>query len=149
VLQREQVPEAVPACLATVFKFLRKHRIPVSGAPLIRYLLVDYNSGGIEVDVGVPIGVAVPADPQVYSAQIRSGTFATLIHHGPYEALVETTAALMDWARQNKVNWMMAEEHKVTRWEGRVEHYLVRPPDEPNPSRWQTEIAILISVARH
>jgi len=52
VLRRDEVPEVVPACLATVFAFLRKQRVAVIGAPLIRYLLVDYNTGGIEVDVG-------------------------------------------------------------------------------------------------
>jgi len=147
VLRREEVPEVVPDCLATVFEFLQKHRVQVIGAPLIRYFLVDYNTGEIEVDVGVPVGVTLPADPRVHSAQIPSGTFATLFHQGPYDALVETTAALMDWAKQNKVSWMMAEQHGVTRWDGRVEHYLVGPPDEPNPKNWQTEIAILISDA--
>ena len=144
-LRREEIPDVVPDCLATIFGFLHKHRICVTGAPLIRYFLVDYNTGGIEVDVGVPVGVTLPADPRVHSAHIPSGAFATVIHQGPYDALVETTAALMDWAKQNKVNWMMAEQHRVTRWDSRVEHYLVGPPDEPNPKNWQTEIAILIS----
>lgn len=145
VLRREEVPEAVPDCLATAFEVLQKHRVQVMGAPLIRYFVVDYNTGGVEIDVGVPVGVTLPADPRVYSAQIPAGTFATVIHQGPYDALVETTAALMDWAKHNKINWMMAEQHKVTRWDGRVEHYVVGPPDEPNPKNWQTEIAILIS----
>jgi hypothetical protein len=70
---------------------------------------------------------------------------ATVIHRGPYDELVQTTAALMDWAQQNNVNWAMVEQRKVTRWKGRVGHYLVGPPDEPNPKNWQTEIAILIS----
>jgi effector-binding domain-containing protein len=81
----------------------------------------------------------------VHSAQIPAGTFATVIHRGPYDALVQTTAALMDWAQQNNINWAMVEQRKVTRWEGRIEHYLVGSPDEPNPKNWQTEIAILIS----
>jgi effector-binding domain-containing protein len=147
VLRREEIPDVVPDCLATVIEFLQKHRVQVIGAPLIRYFRVDYNNGGIEVDVGVPVGVTLPANPRVHSAQIPSGTFATVVHQGPYDALVETTAALMDWAKQNKVNWMMAEQHRVTRWDGRVEHYLVGPPDEPTPKNWQTEIAILISDA--
>ena len=145
VLRREEIPEVVPDCLATVFEFLQKHQVQVIGASLIRYFVVDYNTGGIEIDVGVPVGVTLPADPRVHSAQIPPGTFATVIHQGPYDTLVETTAALMDWAKQNKVNWVMAEQHKVTRWDGRVEHYLVGPPAEPNPKNWQTEIAILIS----
>jgi DNA gyrase inhibitor GyrI len=118
----------------------------VSGAPLIRYFVVDYNTGDIEVDLGVPVGATtLPADALVHSAEIPAGTFASVIHHGPYDTLVQTTAALLDWAKRNHVNWAMVERRKVTRWAGRVEHYLVGLPDEPKSKNWRTEIAILIS----
>jgi hypothetical protein len=42
----------------------------------------------------------------------------------------------LDWAKLNNINWAMVEQGKVTRWDGRIEHYLVGPP-----------IAILISDA--
>lgn len=143
-----ELPEVVPSSLSTVFAFLQKHRVDVTGAPLVRYFVVDYNTGEIEIDVGVPVGgTTLRADARVHSAQIPSGTFATVIHRGPYDALIRATAALMDWAQQNNVNWAMDEQRKVTRWDGRVEHYLVGAPDEPNPKNWQTEIAILISDA--
>jgi effector-binding domain-containing protein len=147
-LGRDELPKVVPSSLSTVFAFLQKHRVHVTGAPLIRYLVIDYNTGEIEIDVGVPVGgTTLPADARVESVKIPSGTFATLIHRGPYDALVQTTAALVDWAQKNNVAWAMVEQRKVTRWDGRVEHYLVGPPQEPNPKNWQTEIAILISDA--
>lgn len=145
-LEREKLSEFVPGSLNTAFGFLQKHQLHATGAPLIRYWVVDYNTGEIEIEVGVPVAATtLPADAVVHSAQIPAGTFATVIHRGPYDALVQTTAALMDWAQQNNISWAMAELRKVTRWEGRIEHYLVGPPDEPNPNNWQTEIAILIS----
>lgn len=147
-LGRDDLPEVVPGSLSTAFGFLQKHQIHVTGVPLIRYFVVDYNTGKIDIDVGVPVAATtLPADAVVHYAQIPSGTFATVIHRGPYGALVQTTAALMDWAQQNKVSWAMVERRKVTRWDGRVEHYLVGPPGEPNSKHWQTEIAILISDA--
>jgi effector-binding domain-containing protein len=145
-LKRGKLAQFVPGSLIAVCGFLQKHRLHVTGAPLIRYWVVDYNTGEIEVEVGVPVAAGtLPGDAAVHSAQIPAGTFATVIHRGPYDALVQTTAALMDWARQNKVTWAVSERRKVTHWDGRVEHYLVGPPDEPNPKNWQTEIAILIS----
>jgi len=145
-LDRDKLPAVVPDSLAAIFGLLQKHRLQVTGAPLIRYFVVDYNSGEIEIDVGVPVATTtLPADAVVHSAQIPAGTFATVIHRGPYDTLVQTTAALMDWAQQDSINWAMVEQRKVTRWEGRIEHYLVGPPGEPNPKNWQTEIAILIS----
>jgi hypothetical protein len=59
---------------------------------------------------------------------------------------VETTAALLEWAKRGKVDWAMVEQNKVTRWQGRVEHYLVGPPAEADPKNWQTEIAIRIAA---
>ena len=145
-LEREKLPDFVPGGLTTILRFLQKHRIHVSGAPLIRYWVVDYNTGEIEVDVGVPVAAStLPADAIVHSAQIPAGTFATVIHRGPYDALVQTTAALLDWAQQNNIKWAMVEHRKVTRWDGRIEHYLVGAPEEPQPKNWQTEIAILVS----
>ena len=145
-LRRDELPEVVPRSLSTIFAFLHEHRVHVSGAPLIRYFVVDYNTGDIEVDLGVPVGATtLPADALVHSAEIPAGTFASVIHHGPYDTLVQTTAALLDWAQRNHVNWAMVERRKVTRWAGRVEHHLVGLPDEPKSKNWRTEIAILIS----
>ncbi len=145
-LDREKLPELVPGSLTTLFAFLQKHRIHMTGAPLIRYWVVDYSTGEIDIDVGVPVAATtLPADAVVRTAQIPAGTFATVIHRGPYDALVQTTAALMDWAQLNNINWAMVAQRKVTRWDGRIEHYLVGPPDEPHPTNWQTEIAILIA----
>jgi effector-binding domain-containing protein len=145
-LRRDDLPELVPRTLSELLAFLEKHRIHVSGAPLIRYFVVDYNTGEVEIDVGAPVGVtSLPPDDRVQSAQIPAGTFATVIHRGPYDDLMKKTAALLDWAKERDVKWQVVEERKVTRWNARVEHYLVGPPDEPDPKNWQTEIAILVS----
>jgi len=145
-LQRGQIPEHVPRTLSALLAFLQKHQVHTTGAPLIRYLVVDYSTGELEIDVGIPVGAAtLPGDDRVRSAQIPAGTFATVIHRGSYDALMEKTAALLDWAKQKKVKWQVVEKGKVTRWRARVEHYLVGPPDEPDPKNWQTEIAILVS----
>ena len=44
------------------------------------------------------------------------------------------------------VRWQVREADKVTTWGCRVEHYLIGPQDEPNPERWQTEVAILVAT---
>jgi effector-binding domain-containing protein len=143
----DDLPEVVPHTLSALFAFLRTHQIHVTGAPLIRYLVVDYNTGEVEVDVGAPVGATtLPVDVRVHSAQIPAGTFAAVIHRGSYDALVKTTAALLEWAKQKDVKWQVVEKHNVTRWSARVEHYRVGPPDKPNPKDWQTEIAILVSA---
>jgi effector-binding domain-containing protein len=144
-LGRDDLPEIVPRTLSALIAFLQKHQVDITGAPLIRYFVVDYDTGEVEVDVGVPVNAKnLPADDRVHPARIPAGTFATVIHLGSYDGLVNTTAALLEWARQKNVRWQVDAERKVTRWNGRVEHYNVGPPDEPNPKHWQTEISILV-----
>ena len=145
-LARNELPEIVPRTLSELFAFLQRHRVSIIGAPLIRYLVVDYSTGEVEVDIGAPIeATTLPADRRVHPAEIPAGTFATVIHRGSYDALVKTTAALLDWGKEKNVKLQVVEQGKVTRWNARVEHYQVGPPDEPDPESWQTEIAILVA----
>jgi len=146
-LLRGELVDAAPRLLSEVFAFLRGHQIPTSGAPLIRYLVVDYNTGEVEIDVGVPVHIAaLPADHRVRLRQIPAGLFATVVHSGSYSTLMETTAKLLDWAKKNNVRWQVRDDHNVTQWGGRIEHYLVGPPTESNANNWRTEIAILLSA---
>ncbi len=144
-VDRDQLAEVVPRNLQELFAFLEQHQVQATGPPLIRYLVVDYNTGEVEVDIGAPVASSLPASCRVKSRQIPAGTFATVAHRGSYDTLVYTTANLLDWAKQKKVQWQVSETRNVTRWNGRVEHYLVGPPTELEPKKWQTEIAILVS----
>lgn len=69
-----------------------------------------------------------------------------MIHCGAYDAPVNTTALLLDWPQQKNTKYEVVDERKVTRCNGRVERYLIRPPDEPNPKSWQIDISILVSA---
>ena len=51
-LARNELSEIVPRTLSELFAFLQRHRVSIIGAPLIRYLVVDYSTGEVEVDVG-------------------------------------------------------------------------------------------------
>ena len=141
---RAGLAEVVPAALAEVSEFLSGHSIPTEGPPLVRYLIVDYNVDEVEVDIGFPVGVsALPEHTRIRRQTLPAGTYATVIHAGDYAKLVDTTAALLEWAKQRSLRWAVRDDDKVTYWEGRVEHYLVGPPLETEPRNWRTEIAIL------
>lgn len=142
---RESLGDVVPNLFSEVSEWAATNGLTVTGPPLIRYLLVDYNNGEVEVDVGVPIESAAPDGGRVRTGEIAGGKYATLIHRGSYASLVETTAKLLGWGRENGIKWQVVEESKVTRWGGRVERYLVGPPDKPDPSDWRTEVAILLA----
>jgi effector-binding domain-containing protein len=144
--RRDKLADVVSRRLPGLFQFLQQHQIPPVGAPLIRYVVVDYNTGNLEIDIGVPVKAGtLPASDHIRAAEIPDGRFATIIHRGPYAGLVDTTAQLLDWAKREKVTWAVVEQGDLTRWQARVEHYLAGPPLEHNPAHWKTEVAILLA----
>lgn len=144
-LNREGLAQAVPQAISRLSAYFAQHGLAASGPALVRYFVVDYNNGEVEVDVGFPVELlSIPADERIHYGQLPAGTYATVPHQGPYDSLVDTTAALLEWARETDHPWRVLSEGKVTWWAARVEHYLVAPPRETSPSQWVTEVAILL-----
>jgi effector-binding domain-containing protein len=146
-LQREDLGKAVPDLFAEVAAWLALNEIEIVGSPFIRYLGINYNSGEVEVHIGFPTSVhQIPAHHRIEAGELPGGVYATTIHQGAYMDLVNTTAMLLEWGRENDISWRVSETGGLTDWIGRVEHYLVGPPDELSPENWRTEVAILIST---
>lgn len=142
---RQRLGEKVFSALAEVMAFLTEHGMSPSGPPLIRYRVVDYDSGNVQVDIGMPIGQsgALPSSSRVRHGQIPGGQFGSVTHHGSYEALVSTTAAFLRQARDSGVIWDSVDRDAVTEWAARVEHYRIAPADDPIPENWRTDIEVL------
>lgn len=98
-LLRESLGDVAPGLLSEVYEWLATNGIAAAGPPLIRYLIVDYNSGEVEVDVGAPVATMVPGHLRVHSNEIPGGAYATVVHQGSYANLMETTAKLLDLLR--------------------------------------------------
>ena len=78
-------------------RFCREHH--GAAAAEVRFAEDEGEDGDVEVDVGFPVELpAIPADERIHYGQLPAGTYATVLHRGPYDSLVDTTAALLDWA---------------------------------------------------
>jgi hypothetical protein len=144
-LNRSQLDQAVPDAVLRLGRYFAEHELAACGPALVRYFVVDYTNGDVDIDVGLPIELsALPADERIHFAQLPSGTYATALHRGPYESLLDTTGALLEWAKRSRAVWRVSNEGDVTWWASRVEHYLAAPPEHPDPFRWLTEVAILL-----
>lgn len=148
-VKRDKLPDVVPRALGDVFAFLEEQQIAPCGPPLIRYLVVDYRTGNVEVEIGIPAECdTLRSNAAVCVGWLPAGSYASAMHRGPYETLVDTTAALLDWAKQSGIGWAVSEKGDVATWGARVEHYLVGPPNENDPGKWQTEAAIQLAEAK-
>ena len=144
-LPRERLAAVAPERLAAVYGWLEAHGVPAAGPPFVRYLIVDYNDGTVEVEIGVPTTTPQSSGDGVQAGTLPSGRYAVVVHHGSYAELVSTTAELLEWGEAKDVEWAMEEVDRVTTWRGRIEHYVTGPAESPQMSDWRTEVAILLS----
>lgn len=134
----------LPELWAKVTEFLNGQGIPRSGPPFIRYLTTDM-SKKLDVEVGFPVLHAVAGEGDISAGLLPAGRYAVLRHTGPYTALQGVTAGLLEWAKKENVVWKTACIDEVEWWAGRVELYTT----EPDPAKWETELAFLTDERVH
>jgi DNA gyrase inhibitor GyrI len=91
------------------------------------------------------VGTKVGDGGRVRSGVLPGGRYVVLRHVGPYDGLVASNAALQRWAQQQGVGLDSWDTAEGTAWRGRVEHYLTNPAAEPDPAKWETDVAYLAS----
>ena len=146
VAERTRVPMqefagAVDRAYPRVFTWLREHDIAPAGAPIIRYRVIDMATA-LDVDIGVPVAERTAVDAGLTADTLPAGRYASLIYTGHYEGLVDATSALLDWGSEQGLQWDRWTANQGDAWGGRYETYRTDPRAEPDPSRWETEIAM-------
>jgi effector-binding domain-containing protein len=137
----------LPQHWSEAFAWLERQGMAPAGAPFIRYLVIDMDAA-LEIEVGVPVPSVLSGDARIRTGVLPAGRYATLIHTGHYSGLVDATAALLAWAEGNGIVWQTATVENDTVWGARLEFYLTDPANEPNPEKWETELAFLVADDR-
>ena len=140
----DSLPAAVDEGFPELFGWLERHAVAPTGPPFIRYLVVDM-AGELQIELGVPVGTKVGDGGRVRSGVLPGGRYVVLRHAGPYNGLVASNAALQRWAQQQGIGLDSWDTAEGTAWRGRVEHYLTNPAAEPDPAKWETDVAYLAS----
>ena len=132
------------ARLGDVFGWLGARGLAPAGAPFFKYNLIDM-TGELEVEAGAPVTATVVGDDYVVSGVLPAGRYATLTHLGHPSELAEVTKALLDWAARQDLTWDMSPADGGERWGCRLEIYLTDPSQEPDMSKWQTQLAFRLA----
>lgn len=135
---------AVDEAFPELFGWLAEHCTQPAGPPFIRYLVIDMPAE-LDVDFGVPVPAAVQGDGRVRAGVLPAGRYVTLRHTGPYDGLIASNAALRDWAQDRGVTFDSWDTDHGEAWRSRVEHYLTDPSVEPDPAKWEVDVAYLAS----
>ena len=146
---------AVDQAFPELFGWLARHAIAPAGPPFIRYLVIDM-AAGLQIEMGVPVATATDdagrdgdgdSDDggRITPAVLPAGRYAVLRHTGPYDGLVASNAALQRWAEEHGITFDSWDTAQGTAWRARAEHYLTNPAAEPDPSKWEVDVAYLIT----
>lgn len=134
---------AVDQGFPELFGWLARRAIEPAGPPLIRYLVVDM-AARLQIDLGVPTGTTIDGSGRIRAGILPAGQYAVLRHAGPYDGLIASNAAVQQWAQEHGITLDSWPAPEGTAWRGRAEHYLTNPATEPDPAKWEVDVAYLI-----
>jgi effector-binding domain-containing protein len=145
---RMQVPirrlgKVIPQLTGEVFAWLETHDLTPAGAPFIRYHVIDMERL-LDVEIGVPVLTAPPGDGRANPGVLPAGRYASLVYRGVKNG-IKGNAALLDWGAANGLAWDMWNTEQGDAFGSRYESFLTDPEEEPDPSKWDTEVAIRLA----
>jgi len=130
--------KVIPQLLTEVFAWLDKEGAPPAGAPFIRFNVIDMAAKS-DIELGVPVPGALAGDGRVQAGALPAGRYASLIYTGNG---IKANAALLDWAAKNGLVFDHWDTENGDAFRGRYESFLTGPDEEPDRSKWQTEVSI-------
>jgi effector-binding domain-containing protein len=95
----------------------------------------------MEVEVGVPVPAPLDGDDQMLASVLPSGRYASLRYTGHPDGLYDATVSLLKWAEEQHLTWDVTQTPNGDRWAARLEIYETDPAEEPDMSKWVTQLA--------
>ena len=138
------ISAAVDDAFPELFGWLAAQGVGPAGPPLIRYLVIDM-AAELRIELGVPVAAPVTASGRIQPGVLPEGRYAVLRHTGPYDGLLASNAALLQWAQEKGIEFDTWGTPQDSAWRSRAEHYLTDPSQEPDPARQEVDVAYLIS----
>jgi len=124
-----------------IFGWLAASGNAPAGPPFFRYHVIDMERK-LLVEAGVPVESPVEEDGgEVRCGTLPPGEFAVATHTGAPPTLAAATAELLEWAAARGLAFDMWPTEVGDEWACRVEFYLTDPAEQPDTSKWQTQLA--------
>lgn len=123
-----------------LFAYLDKHGIKPVGDAFYNYRRIDMQDT-LDVEAGIGVEAAGPAEGAVRNGVLPSGRFATAIWHGHPDGLIKATGQLIDWVASEGLAFDMDPKSDGDHFACRLEIYHSDPVEDPDMNLWKTELA--------
>jgi effector-binding domain-containing protein len=142
-ISMQELGPTIQQSIGELFAWLERQGAEPAGPPLIRYYVIDM-AAKLDVEVGIPVAVALAGDQRVSASVLPAGRYASLIYTDISRG-IEGNAALLDWGTARGLVWDRWNDANGDAFGARYESFLTDPADEPNPTKWETEVAIRLA----
>ncbi len=142
IRERVTIPfgPVVDRVMPELFATLKARGIAPAGPVFFKYNLVAMPD--LEMEFGVPVATAVGAAGRLVAGMLPGGRYAQLTYWGHYDHLMDANAVLIGWAKEVGLVWDSVATADGERFASRFEMYPNSPDEEPDPSKWETTVAI-------
>ena len=138
----EGISAAVDQAFPELFGRLAGTGTAPAGPPFIRFLVIDMEAL-LQLELGVPVAEPVTESGRIRPGVLPAGRYAVLRHIGHYDGLIDANAALQRWAHDRGLEFDMRDTPEGSAWGSRLEEYITDPSREPDPAKWETDVAYL------
>jgi effector-binding domain-containing protein len=142
-----ELPTVIPQYIDEVAAWLGQQGVAPDGPPLMRLHACPITPGPdamVDITVGWPVANALTGDRRIVADALPAGRYASLIYTG-VENGVEGNGVLMNWAKDQGIEWDHWDIPTGDAFAGRVEYMMDGPDDDPNPENWRTEVAVKLA----
>ena len=141
----QELGPVLPPLHDELLAWLNGQGVTPAGAPFFRYLVMDMDADSFTVDVGWPVAASVAVAEPIVADELPAGRYGVILNTGPFNDLVGAHYALLTWGDQQGIAWQTDDDGKA--WGARIEFYITDPAEEPDPQKWETEVAFLAAAA--
>jgi effector-binding domain-containing protein len=134
----------IPQTHDAVIKWVQEQGATVTGPSFIRYLVINMEEK-MHVELGWPVGQELVSDEQVTAGVIPAGRYGHVLYTGDYSGLMDANRVLVEWAKENKIEWDRWDDEKGDAFAARLENYILDPGNDPDPAKWETEVVIKLA----
>jgi effector-binding domain-containing protein len=133
-LEQSEVAEHAPPLIEEIIGWVAS-RGEQTGPVFFNYTRME--GSRMAMEVGAPTATLLAGDGRVVADTLPAGRYVTVTHTGPYDQLRAAHELLHEWlAKQGLPPQGMGPGRSTL-----LEIYHTDPSEEPDPSKWVTEIA--------
>jgi effector-binding domain-containing protein len=134
----------IPQLHDEVLEWLNEQGEKPSGQSILRYYVINM-PGRLDIEMVWPVAKPVTGNGRIQATVLPAGQYGFVVYTGDYSGLMEANRVLVDWAKEQGVEWDAWDEPAGHAFRCRYETYLKDPGDEPDSNKWVTEVAIKIA----